>query len=423
MNVGLRGGSVSLGGRGSSINMGTRGVYGNVGIPGTGLSYRTKLSGSSSRRVSGQRHQHRLEREQVMKEVLQTFRAKFDEKGNLQLFDEHGNLLSGKLKTHVWTEKRDLLEKFLQKKMETINEDSEDLIRIHEDTPSPDEILEYEIQEFSIARPIVPSKSRLPPKPQYKELPPLSFWAKLFKQQAKYQLKQIENKEVFDKELADWEKRKFYIETEFNQKYEMFQKQLHVWEANKTEFEENQQQLQSQFLVSLQQDKRFMEQVLDDRLSSLSWPRETLISYMISDDLSVALDVDLPEIEDLPQQQATLAASGKKLNIKDKPQSTLRMEYATHIHGIGLKILGTVFATLPSCKQVTVSGYSQRLNPATGSVEDEYLYSVKVLRKQFEQINFSALEYVNPIDALESFEIRKKMTKTGVFKAIEPFES
>lgn len=47
LNVGKTGVSTSIGPRGANINIGKRGVYANTGIPGTGLSYRHKISGTS----------------------------------------------------------------------------------------------------------------------------------------------------------------------------------------------------------------------------------------------------------------------------------------------------------------------------------------------------------------------------------------
>ena len=43
LNLGTRGPSLSVGPRGASMTFGRRGVFGNVGLPGTGLSYRTRL--------------------------------------------------------------------------------------------------------------------------------------------------------------------------------------------------------------------------------------------------------------------------------------------------------------------------------------------------------------------------------------------
>src|SRR6266545_7748269 len=69
----------------------------------------------------------------------------------------------------------------------------------------------------------------------------------------------------------------------------------------------------------------------------------------------------------------------------------------------------------------TGSGFSQRLDKATGKINDDYLYSVIIDRRRFSQINFEALETIDPIEAIEVFEMRRQMTSTGIFKSIEPF--
>lgn len=46
INVSKSGTSLSVGGRGATINFGKKGATTTVGIPGTGLSYRTRPSGS-----------------------------------------------------------------------------------------------------------------------------------------------------------------------------------------------------------------------------------------------------------------------------------------------------------------------------------------------------------------------------------------
>lgn len=43
----LPGLTVNLGKRGASVNISSRGAHANVGIPGTGISYRTRLDKSS----------------------------------------------------------------------------------------------------------------------------------------------------------------------------------------------------------------------------------------------------------------------------------------------------------------------------------------------------------------------------------------
>ena len=43
LNTGKTGASLTFGRRGASVNVGKRGAYANIGLPGTGLSYRTRV--------------------------------------------------------------------------------------------------------------------------------------------------------------------------------------------------------------------------------------------------------------------------------------------------------------------------------------------------------------------------------------------
>lgn len=55
LNISRSGVSTSIGGAGHSINIGSQGTRGTVGIPGTGLSYTTRLSDGGSDGGSGRR--------------------------------------------------------------------------------------------------------------------------------------------------------------------------------------------------------------------------------------------------------------------------------------------------------------------------------------------------------------------------------
>ena len=74
-----------------------------------------------------------------------------------------------------------------------------------------------------------------------------------------------------------------------------------------------------------------------------------------------------------------------------------------------------------NCRIRVVSAYTQGVNAGTGASEDHYLYSVIVERDEWNQIDFGALGRVDPVAALDGFQLRRSMTKTGIFKPIEPF--
>ena len=96
--------------------------------------------------------------------------------------------------------------------------------------------------------------------------------------------------------------------------------------------------------------------------------------------------------------------------------------YMAHVHGIGFRLIGETFATLPTVTEVTMSGYSQRPNKATGEIQDEYLYSVHVERDAWARIKLYNLKEVDLLEALAQFDLRRTMTKTGIFNWLLPTE-
>jgi len=262
------------------------------------------------------------------------------------------------------------------------------------------------------------------PKPEIKQLPPLGFFARLLKgKRAAHEKEQQRLHEEYERTLLAWEEtRKKEIEN-YQMALQRYAELRRAWEGRKKDHEAEEADRKARFPQLLRTDAEVMNKTLEDAFNSLSWPRETLVSYQIMHHgQQIWLDVDLPEIEDLPQKLASVAATGKKLNIKKKSLKQLQLDYAQHIHGIAFRLAGTVFAMLPTASMAIISGFSQRLDSSTGNVNDEYLFSVRVEREKYSSINFDSLDKVNPVEAMGGFEIRRKLTSTGVFKAIDPFE-
>lgn len=136
---------------------------------------------------------------------------------------------------------------------------------------------------------------------------------------------------------------------------------------------------------------------------------------------TVLLDVDLPEIADMPTKEAQVNTRDLRLKITDRTQTKLQLEFLTHIHAIGFRFIVDVFAYLPSVTTIVLSGYSQRTNSQLGRIVDEYLYSVRVSRSVWQALNFSNLEAIDVVACFDNFELRRKATKRGVVSAIEPF--
>jgi Protein of unknown function (DUF4236) len=376
MNFGLRGLSLSMGSRGASVNIGPRGTYANVGIPGTGLSTRSRIGGGHSGRTS---------RSQNLNGLNVAFRLQDD--GTVSIVAENGSALPPRAIKMAREQSGERLRTWLEEKCEHWNKDIDELLGIHLRTPRPDRIpLDAEREEYPRQRPTEPVPRRL------------HVLARIFK---------------------SWGRR---IELRNSQAVQQHAKDLATWEVGRVEHERLETERLRLFEADASPEPSRAHEYLSGILGRVEWPRETSASIEVNEAVTGALiDVDLPEIEDMPDKIATVAARGLKINIKDRPSAQRRREYMTHVHGVVFRIVGEVFAALPRIQRVVASGYSQRDNPETGHVSDEYLLSIRASRAEWSTLNFSNLAALDPVSCLGKFEIRRSLSATGVFKPIEPF--
>jgi hypothetical protein len=379
LNLSKSGASVSLGARGASVTVGPRGTYANVGIPGTGISYREKLGGgrSAAGRGSG-----------GARSAFDPYDAEFvlDEDGAVHFTDAFGEPLSPAAVRRVREERGDELSEWLSAACAEWNGELERVLHLHRETPAPDARLAFEPRRFDVP----------PPTPFTPRAPGLleRFWG------AAREKLERENEVGAEAHRA--------LEGE--------------WERQRTAHEAAEARRRHDFEMGRRTDREVMERFLAERLECLQWPRETLVAFEIGARLdTVYLDVDLPEIEMLPREEAAVAARGVKLQLKERSETQLRKDYAWHIHAILFRLIGEAFTALPGVRQVVASGYSQRTDPATGQRHDEYLLSARVERAVWARIDFARLEALDLPAAFERFELRRQMTKTGLFTAVEPF--
>lgn len=377
MNLTGSGLSWTLGPRGASIGIGKRGARLNAGLPGTGLYSSAPLAAGSPRRAVGTATARTVSLDVTMLED-----------GTLQLLDDAGNPTSEELIAAAKRQKGDVIRDVLQKKVDEINAQVEALGEIHLGTPSPDSKPTFTPEPFTEAEP----------------RPPM-----------------LRQPGLMDKMFAS---RRQQLEAANAAAQARYDEDRRQWQARKAAHEE--EQVRRRMLVEnlIYRSATAMEIFLEETLQDIVWPRETDVTFEVSEDgKRVVFAVDLPEIEDFPRKTASLPARGFKASIKEMSDAKRRKLYMAHVHGVGFRIIGESFAALPTVEQVIVSAHSQRPDRATGQVRDEYLYSVRVLRDAWRQINFAALENIDVVEALERFELRRDMSKTGVFKPVEPIET
>lgn len=238
------------------------------------------------------------------------------------------------------------------------------------------------------------------------------------------QLRQEANQHHWEMSLQAWQNEQELIRLRYQQQRMAWAEQYALWQFEMTErqkLKENRSDKTQLDLVLA--DTAYFEQLLDQTLQQTIWPRETLVSYQVDAAQStVFLDVDLPEIEVMPDKLYVLNAKGNELKEKPFSQKRLRTTYARHVHGCLLRLAGIVLTALPF-ENVVVSGFTQRLSKKTGYLEEEYILSCVFTRDGMLGLNYSNMDKIDPIAALERFHLVRNMTTTCIFHAIDPIQS
>jgi hypothetical protein len=415
LNLSKSGLSVSAGVRGASVTMGKKGSYLNTGIPGTGIYNRTKLgSSSSSQKYTNKNLQIPEEKVQVS--------IGLDEKGNptLTITDSTGRPITDEtiLRRVKRSEKyKQSVDGLIEAKKLEIDEETNKFINISKYTPEI--IIEsvvrdefetlkpqtYVSQEYTIQIPtkeIITQELAVEAKEKIKNI---LFW-KNKKLRETYIFENLESR--FQLKVDEWTKSKqLFIETENANKV-----------AKDKEFYEDYAVTKKEFQEVLQGDTNYVTEKIEAILSDIILPVEFSVSYEYHPELNqLKIDLDLPEIENMPQDKANVLSSGK-ISIKQKTQKELKQQYSQCVSGISFYLGGTFFNISTAIKEILISGYTQRTNKATGIIEDQYIYSLKLTRDKFSSLNF---EKVDPIEAFSNFENNRILSSSYDFKTIVPW--
>lgn len=161
-----------------------------------------------------------------------------------------------------------------------------------------------------------------------------------------------------------------------------------------------------------------VEEEFDAFIGNLELPLEFNAQY--SYDASTGdmmIDLDLPEIEDLPGEKAVALASGV-VRIKPKTIAEKRETYSKCVLGLAVLFADGAFLASAGVRRALVSGYTQRRNVRTGELEDQYVFSIAFTRAEFANARFDRVE---PETFVEEFRNRMNPSGTGELKTIPPY--
>lgn len=165
-------------------------------------------------------------------------------------------------------------------------------------------------------------------------------------------------------------------------------------------------------------DPTYIKEGTESWLNTVAVPFEFSAQYSYDDaDKTLWLDLDLPEIEDIPQEEAGQLESGK-MKVKNKTQTELREDYAKCVFGFAITFAAGLLNVSTAIDRVVISAYTQRRDTA-GNLNDDFIYSIVFPR---EKLTGRDLAAEDPYTVCMEMQNRLNMSKTYVFKVITPFE-
>ena len=164
------------------------------------------------------------------------------------------------------------------------------------------------------------------------------------------------------------------------------------------------------------------EQAIDREIDAWLNAVESPIPFAVQTEIlpgkrTVFLDLDLPEIENMPAQKLVTLASGA-VKLKDKSQKESREDYRTCVFGLGEYVASHALTLAPALERAVVSAYTQRRNEKTGEVDDVFIYSVVFERGAFKK----GYQDEAPEAFCGALRSRYYVLASGVMKPITPFE-
>ena len=424
INIAKTGASISFGGRGHSFNIGKNGSTATVGIPGTGLSYRQKLGSCHNNSHKSEKRSNPVPSAPKTQNQIEIH---MDDKGHIVMFDGQGKEITDRSvirkiqSTPQFAQQKAILEQQRKEKIEEIvnasMEENDLFINIYKLAPIVEDYNSFATQ-FEQLRPreyeVIPFDVPKPTEERIREI--LMAEAKENVKASIFTVGKLRKKYVddcfderFNQAILEWEKSKndyyFHVEEEKRQAEIAYQEEYNNQKAY--------------FKSVIEGDEEVISELFDYWIDSCELPVEININYEFdSIKQGLLLDVDLPEIEDIPNTIMTKTDAGN-LKEKKKTQTELKKEYTTLTFGLAIFIVANVLNISPAIKKVLISGYTQRRD-SDGNINNDYIYSIIFKRESFERMNFSNTD---PKDFCLASENRCNLTSTSLFKTIKPFET
>lgn len=402
---------LSVGGRGYGYTINSKGrTTAHVGIPGTGLSYSQSYGTSSNKNSHAPVTNYRT--------AETAYKLQMDEDGKMSFFYTNGiqitdqTLINKIKKAPGYQQEKERMQlehdADINKEIQLYNNQNSDLVDIFRE--SPQQVFNLEFYKI-----------------QYSNFENGTMYMPLFEEamptmeMIREEIRKEANSKI--KTLAFWKKRRLcndYVAEKENQRFSDY---MNVWTTKKEQFEnQKQEEFQSKKMYLsniIKGDNETICRDIDIWLDELESPLEFNIDYELNSETgSFLIDLDLPEIENFPNQKATQLANGN-FKLKNKSKGEIAEDYKRYVFGLAIFLCTHIFNVSPRIDKITISGYTQRRDKV-GQIKDDYIYSIIFVREKMYRINYKTQD---PVLTCMSFENRCNILSSGLLKTITPYEN
>ena len=198
-----------------------------------------------------------------------------------------------------------------------------------------------------------------------------------------------------------------------NRTRELFDAEVESWKKEREEFYNN---LRQSLQNVVDGDRDYVITAIGSLFPDDELPMEYFVDYTYEEEKGkVMIDLDLPEIEDLPDRKIILTPTGKK-SIRMKGQTDLRSDYAHCVFGLAMYVAHLIFNVSLKVQEIEISGYTQRKEANSAVATDQYVFVVSFTRDLFSTIDFSRL---SALQVMDFFQRYFNMTKSFDMKQID----
>lgn len=189
------------------------------------------------------------------------------------------------------------------------------------------------------------------------------------------------------------------------------------WLARRFAWESTQKTLQEHSQRAAQGDPEAMREHLLSCLKDILWPLPTTVSFQFDDITAVRMDVQLPLLPTLPDREAAIDY-GNRVSVRRMSEVIHTKLHNRHAIGLVLRLMGEVFAALPTVQQTTVSARQQ----PPDNRPPRYVITARAPRKSWSALHQrGAVTAGDGSNCLQSIESRVNLTGLGAFLPIEAF--